>query len=383
MNLWKTKLWSSSPEPTDMKLNILALVTECYGGQGGIAQYNRDLTAALARAANVGSVFILPRLAPKPVAPVPAKVVQARPGFRRTNYALRALYSALVRRPNLLICGHLYMAPLTFLLSQALRIPYLVQMHGTEIWRQPSRLQAIALERAASIFCVSRHTRAQVLKYTRADPSRVVVLPNTFGSDYRPRDRRQIRSALGISNEFVLLTVGRLDTRNGYKGHDRVIRALSRIPEDGRPILYKIAGEGDDRSRLEALTDELGVQNRVQFLGFTSRDTLPDLFLAADLFIMPSTGEGFGIVFLEAMASGTPALGLAVGGATDPLDFGPWGSAVTESELEAAIRRAMAQPRPDPVEMHEAVSARFGFEVFARQAVAQIDRLSGNDEEME
>ena len=383
MKLWKLKLWRSSPESTEMKSNVLALVTECYGGQGGIAQYNRDLTAALARAANVASVFVLPRLAPKSITYMPAKVVQARPGLKRANYALRALYTALVRRPNLLFCGHLYMAPLAFLLSKVLRIPYLVQMHGTEIWRQPSRTQALALERAALIFCVSRHTRAQVLKYTRADPNRVVVLPNTFESDYRPRDRRQVRSALGISNEFVLLTVGRLDIRNGYKGHDRVIRALSRLPEDGRPILYKIAGEGDDRSRLEALTNELGVQGRVQFLGFTPRDTLPALFLAADLFIMPSTGEGFGIVFLEAMASGTPALGLAVGGATDPLDFGPWGRAVTESELEEAIRHVMAQPRPDPVEMHAAVSARFGFEVFARQAVAQIERLARDDEKME
>ena len=133
-----------------------------------------------------------------------------------------------------------------------------------------------------------------------------------------------------------------------------------------------ISGEGGDRARLYALASARGVQDRVRFLGFTSRENLPDLYRAADLFVMPSSGEGFGIVFLEAMASGTPALGLAIGGAVDPLDFGEWGSAVTLDKLTASIVDATARPLPDPAEMHETVNARFGFDVFAGQVSSLI-----------
>ena len=72
-------------------------------------------------------------------------------------------------------------------------------------------------------------------------------------------------------------------------------------------------------------------------------------------------------VFLEAMASGTPALGLAVGGATDPLDFGDWGRAVTEDEFEDALCGAVARERPEPQLLHQAVIRRFGFDVFVEE----------------
>jgi phosphatidylinositol alpha-1,6-mannosyltransferase len=232
----------------------------------------------------------------------------------------------------------------------------------------------MALEGAAAVFCVSRHTRAQVLKFTRMDPNRVVVVPNTFGLDYRPGDREKARAAWGLTKEFAVLTVGRLDDRDGYKGHDRVIRSLPLLRKGPRRVVYLISGEGKDRLRLEALAAGLGVKEQVRFLGYTPRDALPDLYRAVDLFAMPSTGEGFGIVFLEAMASGTPALGLAIGGAIDPLDFGEWGKAVTVANLEAAIRLSTELPRPDPFVMHDAVFERFGFEAFARQVVEQICR---------
>lgn len=344
----------------------MALVTEAYGGYGGIAQYNKDFVNGICEA-DTCAVQILARLQARSKGMLPKKATQSNPLFFRTLYSARAFYKGWKDRPDLIFCGHLYMAPMAMVIAQTLGVPFAVQLHGTEIWKPPTAPQRRALEKAWVVLCVSRHTRAQALKFSAADFNRVVVVSNTVGARFQPGDRHGPRSALGVGDEFVLLTVGRLDPRRGYKGHDRVIRALPRLMRGPKPVTYLISGEGEDRPRLEALAGDLGVRERVRFLGHASDETLSDLYRAADLFVMPSKGEGFGIVFLEAMASGTPALGLAVGGATDPLDFGDWGRAVTEDEFEDALCGAVARERPEPQLLHQAVIRRFGFDVFVEE----------------
>ena len=174
------------------------------------------------------------------------------------------------------------------------------------------------------------------------------------------------RSALGLNGKRVLLTVGRMDSRERYKGHDRVIAAIPDLVK-GHDICYLVVGEGDDRSRLEALARNAGVSDRVVSWrgGFT---TLSEIYRAADLFVMPSTGEGFGVAFLEAMASGTPALGLDVAGSRDALGDGELGSVVPENEISEAIARLLNNAVPDRVTLAAAVRARFGRERFKTTA---------------
>ena len=126
----------------------------------------------------------------------------------------------------------------------------------------------------------------------------------------------------------MLLTVGRMDARERYKGHDRVIEALPQLVAAGHDVIYVVVGEGDDVDRLKVSAVEAGVADRVRFIGAVGRETLVDAYRMADLFVMPSTGEGFGIAFLEAMACGTPALGLAIAGAADALADGELGTVV-------------------------------------------------------
>ena len=126
---------------------------------------------------------------------------------------------------------------------------------------------------------------------------------------------------------------------------------------------------------LNVLAREAGVGERVRFLGAVGRQGMVEAYRMADLFVMPSTEEGFGITFLEAMASGTSALGLTVGGARDALADGELGMAVTEPELLSTLTRALERPKPNGHALAAAVRARFGRERFAVGAHAVLNRL--------
>jgi len=112
-----------------------------------------------------------------------------------------------------------------------------------------------------------------------------------------------------------------MDARERYKGHDRVIAAIPQLVDRGHDVVYVVVGEGNDQQRLVALANKRGVGDRVRFVGAVGRETVIDAYRAADLFLMPSTGEGFGIAFLEAMASGTPVV-TSRGGATEEVAGG-------------------------------------------------------------
>lgn len=348
-------------------LNMLALVTDAWGGRGGIAQYNRDLLGALAKA-GAGAITVLPRHAPDPAAPPPeVRQAKARPG--RLAYSLDAVLLTLSNPVEVVFCGHLYMAPLARLIARIKGAKLVIQTHGIEAWTRPKAAQRAALENADLVLAVSRYTRQSILGWAAIPPERVVVLPNTVGEGFTPGDGAALRTAWGLEGARVLLTVGRMDSLERYKGHDRIIAALPSLAED---VVYLAIGDGDDRPRLEALARDLGVAGRVRFAGAQSDAVRLEAYRMADLFVMPSTGEGFGIVFLEAMACGTPALGLGVAGARDALGDGELGHMARRDDLVDVIHSLLAREKPPADVLASAVSARFGRQVFAERVAAVV-----------
>ena len=349
----------------------LALVTDAFGGRGGIAQYNRDFLGAMA---GTSSITVLPRHTPDSfTAPESVQQLPARPG--RFAYSVAALRTAMSQKVDVVFCGHLFMAPLAALVARFKGAKLIVQTHGIEAWSRPRWTQRAALERAHLVLCVSRHTRAAVLSWASIEPERVLVVPNTVREAFTPDDGTAQRPAWAGEAKKILLTVARMDSRERYKGHDRLIAAIPDLVSKGHDICYAIVGEGNDRPRLENLARDTGVSERVHFLDAQPLSSLIETYRAADLFVMPSTGEGFGVSFLEAMASGTPALGLDVAGARDALADGELGTVVVESELASTIARLLNQPKPDARALAARVRARFGQEQFAENARNAWNRL--------
>jgi len=354
---------------------LLALVGDAFGGRGGIAQYNRDFLGALAKSGAVSSITVVPRNS-RGIFLLPEKIEQTPAHAARSVYALAAIRTALSRPFDLVFCGHLFMAPLAVLIARLKGAKLIVQTHGIEAWPRPSHSQLRAVEAAALVLCVSRYTRSAVLNWAPIVPERVLVLSNTVRDIFTPGDGSALRVELGLQGKRVLLTVARLDSQDRYKGHDRVIGVLPTLVTQGHDVAYVFVGDGHDRARLEAAALRAVGPERVRFVGEVDVQSLIKFYRMADLFVMPSTGEGFGIAFLEAMACGTRTVGLDVAGAKDALADDRLGSAVPETELAATIGRLLWEPKIDPGTLAAAVRTRFGREAFAAGACAALSRLA-------
>ena len=358
-------------------------MTDAFGGYGGIAQYNRDFLSAVVEGCFPGPITVLTRMANDELGPLPAGVDQKSPRMNKFAYAARATALALRQRPKVIYNAHLYHGPLSMRLARLTGAKLVSQLHGTEIWDDVPRGCLAALEASDLVLTVSRDTSARTLAKARIAPEKVVVVNNTVGARFTPGDRASARRKFAVDQEAVILTVARLDGREGYKGHDRIIPLLPKLHARGVDAIYLIAGEGPDRDRLQALAQSHGVAGRVRFLGKIPVKDLPDLYRAADLFALPSVGEGFGISFVEAMACGTPAIGLAIGGSPDALVDGALGACVppeqfAEALIDLLVRHANPaadRPAGRPADLAERTRHHFDYAIFARQIRMQLQKV--------
>jgi phosphatidylinositol alpha-1,6-mannosyltransferase len=351
-------------------MRLLALLTDGFSTGGGIARYNKALLTALSHSAGVSEIVVLPRFAADAEV-MPAKVHQLAPRPGRASWSARALVLAALRRFDAVFCGHLNAVPLAAVVARLLRAPLWAQAHGIEAWEARGAAYRRGLAGAALITAVSRYTRNKLLAWADVPPHRVRVLPNTVAAGYRPRTgQADLVTRHGLAGRRVILTVGRLSASERYKGHDRLIAAMPGILAKVPGAAYLIVGSGDDRPRLEQLARESGIADCVVFAGQVSDAELPDYFALADVFAMPSTGEGFGIVFLEAAAAGLPVVSGNRDGSLDALAEGRIGRLVdphSREEITAAVVDGLEGRHPASASEVE----RFTFTKFA----SHVDEL--------
>lgn len=333
-----------------MASRILALVGDCYGARGGIARYNQDLFDALAD--GDVEILILPRHGDASGIALPPGVRQNPPIFGRLRFSFAAIVAAWRFRPvDTVFCGHVFMAPLGYLLARLLGAHYWIQAHGTDVWKDRRGLVRRLIGRADMVSTVSRETRRILLGWVDLAPERVRVLPDTVQDVFTPGPPSEaLRGRLALGAGPILLTVGRLAANERYKGHEAVFSVLARLREKFPHLVHVVAGDGDDRARLEKVAAEVA-PGAVRFLGFVPDADLPDLYRLADLYVMPSTEEGFGIVYLEAAACGLRVVGGKGGGTADAIPDERVGVIVDPADRDAlatAIEGQLQEGKADP-----------------------------------
>jgi phosphatidyl-myo-inositol dimannoside synthase len=191
--------------------------------------------------------------------------------------------------------------------------------HGIEVWKPLPAVRRAALLRADLLLAPSSYTVKKLNEMQGIPIDKIRRLPWPLGREFSSLAERPVK--LVPPPEFprgkVILTVGRWASSERYKGVDDLIRAVAQL-HPVIPDLHLVAvGEGDDLGRLQNLAKETQTSDSVHFLQGLSREEVAACYARSEVFALPSTGEGFGLVFLEAMAFGVPIVAAAAGGSTD------------------------------------------------------------------
>lgn len=297
--------------------------------------------------------------------------------LRTPVFASQIIGHGLWKQPRLVIATHLNFSVAAYWLKQLVGIPYWTIAYGVDAWNiQPPALRK-ALRCADRILSISNYTSDRLLEDQNLDPAKIHLLPCTFdASHFQIADKpAYLLKRYGLSPEQpIILTIGRLSSVEQYKGYDQIIQALPAIIQQLPNVHYLIVGKGDDRPRIEALIQRLNLQRYVTLAGFIPDEELCAHYNLCDVFAMPSKGEGFGIVYLEALACGKPTLGGNQDGAIDALCQGELGALVDPDDRDA-IAHTLIQilqgvyPHPimyQPETLRQKVIDVFGIERFQR-----------------
>lgn len=334
-------------------MKVLLLTTDAYGGHGGIALYNRDIAEALSEIPQVREIVIIPRNQPLPLECIPEKVqFLSEAAGSKARYVRLAMREAL-KGPDLIICGHINLLPLAVILNSYIRAPLALMVYGIDVWQPTRALAKRWLKKVDAVWTISAVTRDRMNAWARLSEDKYTLLPNAIHLQRygMAEKRRDLLDRYDLAGCRLIMTLARLPGAERYKGVDEVMEVLPALLEVEPRLKYLVAGEGDDRPRLQAKALSLGLADCVIFTGMVKEADKGDLFRLADAFVMPGRGEGFGFVFLEALACGVPAVGSRLDGSREALRDGMLGELVDPtdaSSVKAGILRALAKPKEIP-----------------------------------
>jgi len=276
-----------------------------------------------------------------------------------------------------------------WLLKRLCGTPYLLYVHGEDIEAAATSRELAWMTRrviaGARLLIANSEHSAKLLREKWGQSEKVRVLhPGVDLIRFRPAARDEAaRAELGWAGRKVVLTVGRLQRR---KGHDMMIRALPAIRRAVPEVLYAIAGDGRERATLQALAEESGVSDAVQFLGEPGDEALVKAYRQCDLFALPNRRigpdvEGFGMVLVEAQACGRPVLAGDSGGTAETMRPGATG-VIADCTAPEPVAKAVADLLGDPSRLEEMgsagrrhVEARFDWNRLAEDAAGLFSEV--------
>jgi asparagine synthase (glutamine-hydrolysing) len=278
----------------------------------------------------------------------------------------------LSRGCDRIVCGHVAQLPVAWTATRVRPSQkYFLIAHGLEVWRSFTLSEKFALRGAEKVFCVSDYTRSEVLARAPVKAARAVVLPNGLDPTFPISAGRPLAEC-----PPVIVAISRLTQDDRYKGIDLLIQAMPAVLAQLPGAQLRIIGRGDDMPRLQTLARGLGVMSQgVEMLGFVSDKDLGNELKHCRVFALPSSREGFGLVYLEAMAHGRPCLGARAAAAPEVITAET--GVLTEPDSVESVAAGLIQALRQPWDQAKIVARAqlFSYENFKLGLAAQLAAL--------
>jgi phosphatidyl-myo-inositol dimannoside synthase len=356
-----------SPKLPLKEIRILVCLTSVHPTQGGIATANRNLLRALLGMTSNGARFETAVLAYHGGVPeLSDSYLQGRRFAQaegchssRRRFVFKYLRLSFSWRPALVIVDHVQLAAVPYLFRWLWRAPYVLTCQGIEFNDHMSRLHKAAFRHATLRLATSHFTANRI----GAMFPGVAIEPCPLGLDDLAMPDKECNDLISLRDVFgaprqlgerAILIVGRLSATERYKGHDQLIAVMPGLLKQIPDAQLVVAGTGDDAERLQTLARESGAGQAIFFPGFVTPQQLSSLYSRSRLFAMPSRGEGFGLVYLEAMRFSKPCIASSADAGAEVVADGTTGIVVNPAVLED-LRKALSALLQD-----DALTSRLG-----------------------
>ena len=296
-------------------------------------------------------------------------------GKSKMKFIVEAIWMG--RKKNHIVLSHinlLLVGRMIKLINPSAKI--ILIAHGIEVWGKLSWIQQRMLTSIDTFVSVSQFTSMKLQENHQIDPLKCKVINNCL-DPFIPNissvvNEDNIRMKYGFTNDQkVMLTLTRISSKERYKGYDRVIEAMVNLIPRHPQLRYLLAGKYDSQEKqyLDQLIAHHGLKDFVVIPGFVSEEELDAHFSLADLYVMPSIKEGFGIVFIEAMHYGLPVIAGNMDGSVDALINGALGTLVNPldtNDIEIAIDNIL-NDKNKYLPNEELLMESFGYDEYKRK----------------
>jgi phosphatidylinositol alpha-1,6-mannosyltransferase len=306
-------------------------------------------------------------------------------GFARSKRRFAAAaWRIASRRPRLVLALHPNLAPIVA--AMKFRSPQTrsaIFAHGVDVWTPLNPLRRWSLRRSDLLLAPSEDTVSHLIEHQGVGRKKTRRLAWSLGPDFSAKSSPHIadRSLSGFPRGKIVLTVGRWSAEDAYKGVDHLIAAMPQLLRSVPDVHLVAVGEGNELPRLRQLARSSAASERIHFPPFMTQEKLDAAYASCDVFALPSRGEGFGLVFLEAMSHGKPVVGGAHGGTPDIIEDGVTGYLVQYGDVAVLGDRLRQLLTNDSFRLQMGAAARqrvlrdYTFDRFSSELASQLDGL--------
>ena len=298
-------------------------------------------------------------------------------GFKhkKITFAISSLLKGI--NTDIVILSHINLLFFAFIIKKlSPKTKIVMYAHGIELWREIPNWKKKFLQESVEIWAVSKYTSSTLTARHQISTEKIKIVNNCLDTYFKlPNNFEKPITLLARYNlnaaQPILFTLTRLSSLETYKGYDRVLSSMPALLKKFPNLHYVLAGKADDveNQRVLSIVEQLNLKSHVTLVGFIKDEELTDYFKLGNIFVMPSTMEGFGIVFIEAAACGAKIIAGNVDGSVDALLNGELGTLINPEDVDA-ITQAIEENlnrKIDPKQIQDCCMANFSYEQYLKR----------------